>query len=66
MPELEDAFKMSENDFKTNFNRDKPTEETVLIFSCLKGGRAQKAADKALEKGFKKYENKTHLHVYVY
>ncbi|XP_013101460.2 rhodanese domain-containing protein CG4456 [Stomoxys calcitrans] len=53
LPELEAAFKMPDNDFKTNFNRPKPTEETVLIFSCLKGGRAQKAADMAVEKGFK-------------
>lgn len=53
LPELEKAFEMSDNDFKTNFNREKPSEETVLIFSCLKGGRAQKAADAALARGFK-------------
>ncbi|XP_037947203.1 rhodanese domain-containing protein CG4456-like [Teleopsis dalmanni] len=44
---------MSENDFKTAFNRDKPTEETVLIFSCQAGGRAQRATDLAQSHGFK-------------
>lgn len=57
MPELEAAFKMSADDFKANFNRDKPTDDTPLIFSCLKGGRAQKAADMASSNGFKKYVN---------
>lgn len=54
MSELEHAFKMSENDFHTAFNRPKPKEDTILIFSCLAGGRAQRATDLALTHGFKK------------
>ena len=53
LPELEGAFKMSDNDFQTTFNRVKPTEETILIFSCLAGGRAQRAANLAQSHGFK-------------
>lgn len=54
MPDLEAAFQMSENDFKTAFNRDKPSTETVLIFSCQAGGRAKRAYDLALANGYKK------------
>ena len=54
VPELENALELSDNDFKTQFNRPKPNPDTPLIFSCLKGGRAQKATDLASTKGFKK------------
>ncbi|XP_011187695.1 rhodanese domain-containing protein CG4456 [Zeugodacus cucurbitae] len=53
MPDLEAAFQMSEIYFKTAFNRDKPSTETVLIFSCQAGGRAKRAYDLALANGYK-------------
>ncbi|XP_067619569.1 rhodanese domain-containing protein CG4456 [Eurosta solidaginis] len=53
MPELEAAFKMSGNDFKTAFNREKPSEDTILIFSCQAGGRAKRAYELALANGYK-------------
>ncbi|XP_065362756.1 rhodanese domain-containing protein CG4456 [Calliphora vicina] len=53
LSELGQAFELSDNDFKTQFNRAKPSQDAPLIFSCLKGGRAQKATDMALVQGFK-------------
>ena len=46
---------MSDVDFKSAFKRDKPTEDTYVIFSCHAGRRAQRATDLALTHGFKKY-----------
>ncbi|KAM7364018.1 rhodanese domain-containing protein CG4456 [Cochliomyia hominivorax] len=53
LPELGQAFELSDNDFKTQFNRAKPTHDSPLIFSCLLGGRAQKASNLAVAQGFK-------------
>lgn len=54
MPELEAAFQMSDNDFKNNFNREKPSESSPIIFSCLKGGRAERASNAAKALGYAK------------
>lgn len=54
VPELGQAFELSDHDFKSKFNRPKPSIDAPLIFSCLKGGRAQKATDLAVAQGFKK------------
>lgn len=54
VPELEAALKMPETGFKETYKRDKPMKESMLIFSCLKGGRAQRATKLALAEGFQK------------
>src|SRR5512142_3075834 len=36
LPDLGQAFEMSDNDFKTQFNRAKPSLDARLIFNCLK------------------------------
>ncbi|XP_063700159.1 rhodanese domain-containing protein CG4456 isoform X2 [Culicoides brevitarsis] len=54
---VETEFKLSADMFKQKYSRDKPTEDTEVIFSCLKGGRAQKAADAAKALGFKNARN---------
>jgi len=52
VPELEAALNMNDNDFKTNFNRPKPAQDTELIFHCMAGGRAKRCADVAQGLGF--------------
>lgn len=54
VPELEAALNMNDNDFKTNFNRPKPAQDTELIFHCMAGGRAKRCADVAQGLGFSK------------
>lgn len=51
---LEETFKLSAEDFKERFGREKPTADTELIFSCKMGGRATKAAEVAAGLGFSK------------
>uniref|UniRef100_A0A1A9VS48 Sulfurtransferase n=1 Tax=Glossina austeni TaxID=7395 RepID=A0A1A9VS48_GLOAU len=54
LPELENALTMPEGDFLSTFKRDKPSTDSVIIFSCMSGRRAQTATDLALNHGFKK------------
>uniref|UniRef100_A0A1A9W5T8 Rhodanese domain-containing protein n=1 Tax=Glossina brevipalpis TaxID=37001 RepID=A0A1A9W5T8_9MUSC len=54
LPELENALRMPEEDFKNKYKRDKPSKHSVIIFSCLKGGRAQRGTDLALSYGYKR------------
>lgn len=49
---LEETLKLSESEFKGRFGRDKPTDDTAIIFSCKLGGRATKAAEIAIALGF--------------
>lgn len=49
---LEETLKLPADEFKTNFGRDKPDNDTEVIFSCRLGGRAAKAAEVAKELGF--------------
>lgn len=49
---LEETLKLSDEEFKTRFDRDKPSNETEIIFSCKLGGRAAKAAEVAIALGF--------------
>lgn len=49
---LEETLKLSEAEFKERFGRDKPTDDTAIIFSCKLGGRATKAAEIAIALGF--------------
>lgn len=51
---VQDALKLSPEEFKSKFGREKPSSDTEVIFHCMKGGRAQKAMDAAIELGFKK------------
>lgn len=45
---------MSDEDFKKNYQRPKPTESDELIFYCHYGRRSCLALDKALELGYSK------------
>lgn len=49
---LAETLKQSDDEFRAQFGRDKPTNDTELIFSCKLGGRAAKAAEVAKELGF--------------
>lgn len=51
---LEETLKLSADDFKEKFGREKPTNDTELIFSCKLGGRATKAAEVAAGLGYSK------------
>lgn len=46
---------MSDTDFAEAFGRVKPTKETLIVFSCMKGVRSEKAQIAALELNYKKY-----------
>lgn len=52
MGTLEETLKLPDDEFKTRFDRDKPSNETEIIFSCKLGGRAAKAAEVAVSLGF--------------
>lgn len=54
MAKVEEALKSSPDQFKSQFAREKPSDNQEIIFHCKMGGRAQKASDKAVELGFKK------------
>ena len=51
--ELDEAIALDDAGFQTKFGFSKPTSDTQIITHCMKGGRAQKAADALLGKGFK-------------
>lgn len=55
MANVENELKLDADAFKQKYKRDKPSENTEVIFHCLKGGRAQKGCDTAKALGFKKY-----------
>lgn len=48
---LEETLKLPDDEFKARFGRDKPGNETEVIFSCRLGGRAAKAAEVAKSLG---------------
>ncbi|XP_013139080.1 PREDICTED: putative thiosulfate sulfurtransferase, mitochondrial isoform X2 [Papilio polytes] len=50
---------MSEDEFKKNFQRSKPTSSDELIFYCQSGRRSSEALDKALKLGYS--NSKTYL-----
>lgn len=52
MGTLEETLKLSADEFKARFDRDKPENGTEIIFSCKLGGRAGKAAEVAKALGF--------------
>ncbi|CAO1305562.1 unnamed protein product [Diamesa hyperborea] len=54
---VEDSLKLSAADFKSKFQREKPSPDTEVIFHCKMGGRAGKAADTAAQLGFKNVKN---------
>jgi len=51
---VEEALKLSSDDFKATYKHDKPSDDQEVIFHCKMGGRAQKAADIAASLGFNK------------
>lgn len=44
----------SEKEFTQTFNRDKPNENTEIIFYCMIGKRSGKAQQNAVNLGYKK------------
>lgn len=48
---LEETLKLSAEEFKERYGRDKPSNDTEVIFSCKLGGRATKAAEVAQSLG---------------
>ncbi|XP_013164491.1 PREDICTED: thiosulfate sulfurtransferase/rhodanese-like domain-containing protein 3 isoform X2 [Papilio xuthus] len=50
---------MSDDEFKKNFQRSKPTSSDELIFYCQSGRRSSEALDKALKLGYS--NSKTYL-----
>lgn len=52
MGTLEETLKLPDDEFKTRFGRDKPQNDTEIIFSCKLGGRATKASEVAQSLGF--------------
>ncbi|XP_050501325.1 rhodanese domain-containing protein CG4456-like isoform X2 [Diabrotica virgifera virgifera] len=51
---VKDVLKDSSNEaFQNNYGRPKPEANSPLIFYCMKGGRAAKAAEMAESVGFK-------------
>lgn len=51
---LEESLKLDDDAFKGKFGHEKPSLNQEVIFHCLKGGRAQKAADLGTKLGFTK------------
>lgn len=52
---LEDVFvNVNEEEFKEKYGKSKPNKDFPLIFTCLMGGRAARAADIASKLGYKK------------
>lgn len=49
---LEETLKLSNDAFTARFGRDKPQNDTEIIFSCKLGGRATKASEVAQSLGF--------------
>uniref|UniRef100_A0A1L8DUC5 Putative heat shock protein n=1 Tax=Nyssomyia neivai TaxID=330878 RepID=A0A1L8DUC5_9DIPT len=54
---VEESLKMSNEDFKAKYGRDKPSKEQEVIFHCRLGGRAGKAHDIAVALGFANAKN---------
>uniref|UniRef100_A0A182LV89 Rhodanese domain-containing protein n=1 Tax=Anopheles culicifacies TaxID=139723 RepID=A0A182LV89_9DIPT len=57
LPQLEQGLKLTDDEFKAKYGRDKPGTSTELIFHCKMGGRAQKATDLASSLGFSNARN---------
>lgn len=51
---LEETLKLSPDEFKSKFGRDKPSYENEVIFHCKMGGRAGRASLVAESLGFVK------------
>uniref|UniRef100_A0A1B0DMP3 Uncharacterized protein n=1 Tax=Phlebotomus papatasi TaxID=29031 RepID=A0A1B0DMP3_PHLPP len=54
---VEDSLKLSNEEFKEKYGRDKPAKEQEVIFHCRMGGRAGKATDIATALGFVNAKN---------
>ncbi|MFC1769192.1 rhodanese-like domain-containing protein [Nanoarchaeota archaeon] len=54
LPELGEAFNLSEEDFKNKYGFNKPTKTEKIIFYCRTGVRADMAVEYLKQKG---YEN---------
>lgn len=52
---LEESLKLSPDEFKSKFGREKPKPENEVIFHCKMGGRAARASLVAESLGFVKY-----------
>lgn len=54
MKTIEENLKLSAEEFEKKFVRKQPSKETEVIFHCMGGGRAGRAAELALSLGFPK------------
>ncbi|KAM8709773.1 hypothetical protein ACLKA7_016558 [Drosophila subpalustris] len=52
LPDLDKALKLSSQDFKQNYGREKPENDADIIFTCRSGKRAQDAEVIAKNAGF--------------
>lgn len=52
--QVEENLKLSPEVFHNKFGREKPTNETEMVFHCKGGGRAGRATELALSLGFVK------------
>ncbi|XP_050096885.1 rhodanese domain-containing protein CG4456 isoform X3 [Anopheles aquasalis] len=57
LPQLEEGMKLAESEFKARYGREKPANDTEIIFHCKMGGRAQKATDLATSLGYTNARN---------
>ena len=57
LPDIEDANKLSEDEFKSKYNFEKPKQDDKIIFYCRSGARAGKACDAFLSFGYKNVSN---------
>jgi len=55
--EVERAFKFNPNEFKSKYGFDKPSKDSEIIFSCLKGIRSETAANIARQLGYTNVKN---------
>lgn len=53
--ELDDALRISDEQFETKYCRKKPCKSNYIVFTCTNGVRSIKALQKALNKGYALY-----------
>ncbi len=52
MEEIEEAFDLSEDEFKKKYGFDKPSKEELVIVHCRTGGRSNVVANQLNQKGY--------------
>jgi rhodanese-related sulfurtransferase len=52
LDEIEEAFKLSEEEFENKYNFKKPSKEKLIILHCRTGARSQAATDFLIDRGY--------------